>query len=91
MVSGDSSTPRAASAKQEENAQARVSEMSCRALLPMASTACGRERCCFSPGSGCPGNRAFLRTEKFHLMQGVLSHMAEKEVEREGETDASRL
>lgn len=36
-------------------------------------------------------NQGFLGTEKFHLMQGVLSHMAGKEVEREGETDASRL
>lgn len=37
------------------------------------------------------GNRAFLRAEKFLLMQGVLSHMAGKEVEGEEETDASRL
>lgn len=88
MVSGDSSTPRATSAKQEENAQARVSEMSCRALLPMASTAV---RGAASPRSRCRANPALLRTEKFHWLQGVLSHMDGKEVEREGETDASRL
>lgn len=36
-----------------------------------------------SPGSR--GNPASLRAEKFHSMQGVLSHMAGKEVERETE------
>lgn len=62
--------------------------MSCRALLPMASTAA---RGAASPGSRRRANPALLRTEKFHWVQGVLSHMAGKEVEREGETDASRL
>lgn len=36
MVSADSLTPRATSAKQEENTQAKVSKTNCRALLPMA-------------------------------------------------------
>lgn len=64
--------------------------MSCRALLPMASTAAA-VRGAASPRGALRGNRASLSTEKFHLVQGVLSHMAGKEVEREGETDASRL
>lgn len=85
MVSGDSSTPRATSAKQEENAQARVSETSSRALLPMASALRVR-----SP-ERCPASPALLPAQNFHSVHPVLSHMAGKEVGREGKTDASGL
>lgn len=57
--------------------------MNCHVLLPMASRF---ERCCFSLWSEWKGDQGFLGTGKFHLMQGVLSHMAGKEVGREGET-----
>lgn len=41
MVSAGRLTPRATSAKQEENAEAKVSKTNFHALLPMASTAAG--------------------------------------------------
>lgn len=59
---------------------------------PHGQHSCRFERCCFLPWSWWKGNQGSLGTEKFHLVQGVLSHMAGEEVERESrETDASGL
>lgn len=37
------------------------------------------------------GNKGFLGTAKFHLIQGVLSHMGGKEVGREGGIQRSSI
>lgn len=83
VVCGDSLTPRATSAQQEENAQTKASKTKCDLLLPMVSTA-ARPRDAASHCGAAERNKGFLGTAKFHLIQGVFSHMGGKEVGREG-------